>query len=88
MKWPTLIRRTAAGVSALLPVVLLSVALLALGVATAGLAGCGNRTHSGACKDYQPLDNCDDGYVYECETTDDGCRQCGCVPTNEANRYH
>lgn len=61
--------------------VLLGIAALLL------LGGCGNKTHSGACKDYRPLDYCDDGYVYECETTDDGCRQCGCVPVDDADRY-
>jgi hypothetical protein len=52
----------------------------------AGLfAGCGVTTKSGTCKDYRPIDNCDDDYVYDCVVTDDGCEQCGCVRRDDAD---
>lgn len=60
--------------------------ILAFTVAMLGL-GCGARTKSGACKDYRPIDFCHDEYVYVCDTTGDGCKQCGCVPSEDADYY-
>lgn len=54
--------------------------LLALALLVLGSWGCGT-TQAGQCKDYTPIDMCSEGYRYECETTDEGCEQCGCVPT-------
>ena len=44
-------------------------------------SGCGVRDNSGKCKDYEPLQffECPEGTKYLCDTTEDGCRQCGCV---------
>lgn len=60
--------------------------MLACAIALFGL-GCGARTKSGACKTYRPINMCHDDYVYVCDVTDDGCKQCGCVPSKDAKYY-
>lgn len=32
------------------------------------------------CEDYKPLAACSVEFEYVCQTTEDGCEQCGCVP--------
>jgi|GEM_PF-3225854 len=32
------------------------------------------------CEDYKPLAACSVDFEYVCQTTDDGCEQCSCVP--------
>lgn len=39
------------------------------------------------CSDYEPLDFCDDDSEYVCQTTEGGCRQCTCLPEEEAARF-
>lgn len=44
------------------------------------MVGCAS-TQSAPCKDYKPLPICSPGFEVKCQTTRDGCEQCGCVPT-------
>ncbi|TNF30921.1 MAG: hypothetical protein EP329_13100 [Deltaproteobacteria bacterium] len=32
------------------------------------------------CEDYKPLATCSLDFEYVCQTTEDGCEQCTCVP--------
>ena len=32
------------------------------------------------CTDYHPLDFCSPGFRFVCDTADDGCERCGCLP--------
>ena len=51
-----------------------------LAVMLAMSIGCGVRDKSGKCKDYEPMDFCPEDTVYLCDVSEDGCKQCGCVP--------
>ncbi len=44
-------------------------------------SGCATRPADGKCKEYKPLPLCSPGFHEECQTTRDGCEQCGCVPS-------
>lgn len=43
-------------------------------------SGCGTTGKAGECKSYRPLSMCSPGFEEKCQTTRDGCEQCGCVP--------
>ena len=51
-----------------------------LGLAVAWIGGCAGAAPRGPCKDYRPLGACSLDFEYVCETTEDGCEQCSCVP--------
>lgn len=56
---------------------------LGLFVACAGPYG-----SDGTCNDYEPIEGyCDDNAEYVCQTTEEGCRQCSCIPTGESHRF-
>lgn len=42
--------------------------------------GCASTQNAGQCKNYKPLGICSPGFEVKCETTRDGCEQCGCAP--------
>lgn len=44
------------------------------------LGGCGTTSQKGECKSYRPISMCSPGFEEKCQTTRDGCEQCGCVP--------
>lgn len=46
----------------------------------AGASCASTRNAAGECKEYKPLAACSLEFKYVCETTEDGCEQCGCVP--------
>ncbi len=55
--------------------------LLSLALSLTTLAGrCGTTSADGECQEYKPLAMCSEEFEYVCETTDDGCEQCSCVP--------
>ncbi len=61
---------------------------LAITVMSLFLAAClGPRTADGECRDYKPMDYCDDSAEYVCQTTEDGCEQCSCVPSRDAHQF-
>ncbi|HRE90384.1 MAG TPA: hypothetical protein PK095_14725 [Myxococcota bacterium] len=43
-------------------------------------SGCATTGKSGECKTYRPVSMCSPGFEEKCQTTRDGCEQCGCVP--------
>jgi hypothetical protein len=45
------------------------------------VSGCATRPADGSCKEYKPIPMCSPGFVEKCQTTRDGCEQCGCEPT-------
>jgi len=53
------------------------VVVVGLGLTAAGCSGAAQR---GECKEYKPLGACSLDFEYVCETTEDGCEQCSCVP--------
>ena len=53
---------------------------LALALFIALVSACGSAPRGGECEDYKPIDTCQAGWRMECETTEDGCEQCTCVP--------
>lgn len=51
-----------------------------------GLTSCGAQHKDGTCKDYKPAISCPAGSTYECQTSTDGCRQCGCVANDRFDK--
>ena len=57
---------------------LVTVLALTLGLSAASCAS--TRDGTKKCEDYKPLATCSLEFEYVCETTEDGCEQCSCVP--------
>lgn len=61
-----------------------SIAMLVLGaLGLGGLgSGCGSSRAAGTCPDKPIVEMCSMDFEYVCETREDGCEQCSCVPAH------
>jgi hypothetical protein len=44
------------------------------------MSACASTPKAEKCENYRPLPLCSPGFEVRCQTTRDGCEQCGCVP--------
>ncbi|PKN55573.1 MAG: hypothetical protein CVU56_20740 [Deltaproteobacteria bacterium HGW-Deltaproteobacteria-14] len=60
------------------------ITVLSLTVSLAAASCASTRDAAGKCEDYKPLAACSLDFQYVCETNEDGCEQCSCVPKGES----